>query len=114
LIVRITAVEISSALNRKLREAQLAQRQRDLFWRTFRRHLHDQYRLIPLDEQLFERAERLLFSHSLRAYDTVQLAGALQSVESLGGLAPDFRFCTADRVQAQAATREGLTVELIQ
>jgi predicted nucleic acid-binding protein len=76
--------------------------------------VREQYRIVPIDEQMFELAERLVFEHPLRAYDAVHLATARRSQELLAGLAPDFRFCTADRAQAQAATGEGLRVELIQ
>ena len=66
-----------------------------------------------IDEPAWRRAEQLLFAHRLRTYDAVQLACALDVSAALTPLGADFRFCTADRAQAQAAEREGLAIELI-
>jgi hypothetical protein len=113
LVATLTPIELASALNRKLREALLSSEERDRRWRLFRHHLQERYRLIPLDELVVRSAQRLLFDYPLRAYDALQLSSALRGMQFLAGLAPDFRFCTADRNQAQAATHEGLSVELI-
>lgn len=113
LISRLAPVEIASALNRKLRAGALDEPQHDRLWRRFRLHRREQYRLVALDEPVYQRAEQLLVLHRLRAYDPLQLAAGLRVAELLLGLAPDFRFCTADRTQAQAAGREGPAVEVI-
>lgn len=113
LIARVTPVEIASALNRKGRERVLDSAGRDRIWRLFQRHRREQYRVVAVTEVVYRTAERLLFAHPLRAYDALQLAAALVAADTLGELAPDFRFCTADRAQAAAAAAEGLAVELI-
>jgi len=87
--------------------------QRDHRWRLFRRHLLNEYRVIAPDEQIYQRAEGLVFNHPLRAYDALHIASALAAARLFASLAPDFRFCTADQTQAQAASREGLLVEFI-
>ncbi len=111
-LARLTPVEMASALNRKVRERVITQAQRDRIWRLFAKHRRDQYHEMALDEQVYRRAEQLLVTHPLRAYDALQVAAALVAARLLGDLAP-FRFCTADRMQAQAARAEGLDVELI-
>lgn len=113
LIARVTAIETASALNRKSREGRLDRRDVERLWRLFRAHWQTQYQVIALEESIYRTAEQLLFAHSLRAYDALQLATALRAARLLGELAPDYRFCTADGAQADAARREGLSVEFI-
>ena len=81
-------------------------------WRLFQRHLAVHYRVALPDEQIYRRAERFVFVHPLRALDAMHLASALRSAEEIG-IAVDFRFGTANRVQVQAAAAEGLTVYFI-
>ena len=113
MIARITLVEVAAALNRKVRERKLAAARRDQLWRLFRIHCRKQYVVTTVDESTFQRAERLLFSHRLRGYDAVQIAGALEARPVVVSPGVDFRFCTADRAQAEAAEREALAVEFI-
>jgi uncharacterized protein len=113
LICRLTPVEIASALNRKAREGRLGPPQVEQAWRLFRLHRRQQYQLLDLNEQTYVSAERLLFSHRLRSYDALQIACALRASTFVAGLTRDYRFCTADQAQAEAAGREGLAVELI-
>ncbi|MGH2355237.1 MAG: type II toxin-antitoxin system VapC family toxin [Chloroflexota bacterium] len=108
----LTPPEVASAFSRKLREGSISREQQRRGWRLFNRHRRDQYHVLALYDQICRRAEDLLFAHTLRAYDALQLATALQAARLLGALA-DFSFCTADRAQAVAATAEGLQVELI-
>jgi len=54
-----------------------------------------------------EEAARLLDYHALRAYDAVQLAGAI--VLQSGGLT-EMTFVCADKELVRAARAEGLTV----
>lgn len=109
----LTPVEVAAAFNRKLREGRFDELGRNRHWNVFRRHVRERYRLVALDELVVRRAQHLLFDYPLRAYDALQLASALRGMQFLAGLTPDFRFCTADRAQSQAAAGEGLSVELI-
>lgn len=104
---------MASAFNRKVRERALSLNQRDRLWRQYRSHLRHQYRVNTPDEEVYRRAERLLFRHTLRASDAAQIAGALQAERLLVSVSSDFHFCTADRAQATAAEREGLEVLFI-
>ena len=111
-VLAITSVEMFSALQRKLREGRIDRIQRDRMWRLFPAHRRAQYRVVALEPAIYRDAQRLLSRHPLRAYDAVQLAGALlvaRSVSAGSGVG----FCTADRSQAVAARSEGLAVELI-
>jgi hypothetical protein len=113
ILATITSVEVASALARKVRDGRWSAVRRDQHWRLFRSHTRTRYRLIVPNDLTYRHAQRLLFTHPLRAFDAFQLATALQGQRLLGDLAFDFRFCTADRVQAAAAITEGLQVELI-
>jgi predicted nucleic acid-binding protein len=113
LISTITPVEMASALGRKARDGAITQSRRNRGWQLFRSHRRDQYRLVALDEEVLVQAQQLLFRHPLRAYDALQIAGALSAARWLAEVMPEFRFCTADRTQATAAERAGLIVELI-
>jgi predicted nucleic acid-binding protein len=113
MLSRLTAVELASAINRRLREGAITAARRDQLWRLFATHLRRQYRVVVPDEGTYRAAERLLRSYPLRAYDAMQVAGALHLADLFTGVAPDFRFCTADRGQADAARGEGLAVEFI-
>lgn len=113
LVAQITSVEVASALARKGREGLIGPPELDQIWRLFRQHRRDQYRVLAVTDVVYARAERLIFAHPLRTYDAIQLASALTAAELLRDLAPDFRFCTADRLQASAAADEGLLVEII-
>jgi predicted nucleic acid-binding protein len=111
-ISAVTSPEIASAVNRKVREGVFTPSQRDRRWRLFREHRRSQYHEVALDAQIYRMAERLLFTHTLRAYDALQLSAALVTARLLSDIA-QFQFCTADRAQGAAASAEGLTVELI-
>jgi predicted nucleic acid-binding protein len=113
MIARITFVEVTAALNRNVRERRFSTVQRDQAWRLFRTHCRKQYAVTAPDIATLRRAERLLFRYTLRAYDAIQMASALQARPVALSLTSDFRFGTADRAQANAARNEGLTVELI-
>jgi len=70
-------------------------------------HLKD-FDLVPIDDDLIERAVGLIRKHSLRGADALHLAGALVLARDLGRAR--FRFVTADAKQAAAAREEGLKV----
>ena len=113
LIVELTAIEVASALARKVREGVIGVDQMYRLWRQFRYHARYQYQVNQLDQDTFRRAARLVFRHQLRAADALQLAGAMQAQRALEASEPDFRFCTADQRQRHAAEAERLTVEFI-
>jgi uncharacterized protein len=80
--------------------------------RRFRQHLAGWYTVIEVTPELLDEAMRLGNAHSLRAYDAVQLAVALEVNRShqADGFAP-VTLISADQALNDAATAEGLTVD---
>jgi hypothetical protein len=111
LIAPVASIEVASALSRKTREGSLAARDMARHRRMFQNHERRQYQLVHLSDDVVARAQRLVFAHPLRAYDSVHLACALDVATSLPTIG--LEFWTADRRQAQVATAEGLAVRLV-
>src|SRR5438477_12804963 len=77
-LVRITEVEVVSAISRRLREGKLSPPDANLGVTNFRYDFIRQYRVIEILPGLTSRAASLVQIHGLRAYDAVQLAAALE------------------------------------
>jgi hypothetical protein len=101
----LSAVEIASALARRLREG-FAAVQEDRF-RSEWKELSDFWREIASLETVRARALRLLNVHALRAGDGLQLASALIACEDRPETLPFV--CLDDRLR-DAARREGFPV----
>ncbi len=110
-LARLATVEMASALARKTRDGTLNLTERTRLWRLFLAHRRDQYQVVALTDEVYARAEQLLFRHPLRAFDATHLSCALVIAARLPLLG--LEFWTADRRQAQAAGVEGLAVELV-
>jgi predicted nucleic acid-binding protein len=78
----------------------------------FRRHLAQRYHVIELTPALFDDAMRAARKHRLRAYDSVQLAVALDldRRQQDAGLGP-VTLVSADQALNDAALAEGLAVD---
>ena len=76
------------------------------------RHVSREYMVIYLGAHVIERAQDLLEKHTLRAYDSVQLASALEANQHVitAGL-PSLIFVSADNQLLTAATAEGFAVD---
>jgi predicted nucleic acid-binding protein len=111
LIARIAPVEVASAFSRKVREGAQSTSERARLWRLFQQHQYQQYQSIPLSDDVFADAWRLVFTHPLRAYDAIHLACALDVASRLPLV--NVEFWTADRRQAQVASAEGLAVQVV-
>jgi len=99
-------VELLSAIARRRREDPKANR----VLRTTRMNLLEAWTewTEVIDMPAARRqAERLVETHPLRAADALRLGAALVACE---GVASSLTFVTLDRVQAEAAEREGFTV----
>lgn len=112
LVAQITRVEIVSAASRRKRGGQISERTARAVRLMIDRHSRREYKMVGLTEQTIQRAEDILETHALRAYDAVQLAVALNSNDGLvaAGL-PPLVFVSADKRLLEAAMREGLSVE---
>jgi len=111
-IARITAVEITSAITRKLRGGQLSAAQAGASLGHLRRHLNHRYSILDLTPGLADDAMRLARAHGLKAYDAVQLATALavRQIYQAAGSTP-ITLVSADRELNTAAIAEGLAVD---
>ena len=67
-IVRITAVEVTSAITRRQHAGDLTPAQAGAILGHFRRHLIQRYRVIALTPALFNNAKLAARTHRLRAY----------------------------------------------
>jgi uncharacterized protein len=110
--MHISAVEVYSALNRRVREATLTLADYARIIADFDALCVEQYTLVDLTESIVVQARELLERHPLRAYDAVQLASALVVNTALvaTGL-PALIFLTADDRLMNAALAEGLAAE---
>lgn len=73
------------------------------------RHVERQYDVLPLTNEITQRAEDLLEAHPLRAADSIQLAAALvlhQRLQSVG--LAGLTFVCADMRLLDVATHENL------
>lgn len=110
--VRITAVEVISALSRRRRAVpeSTAELQRSML--AFRNEFEDLFDITEITSYLVVHAMTLAEQHGLRAYDAVQLAAVINVHEQrqMKGL-PPLTFLCSDRVLNEAAQREGLLVD---
>ena len=111
-LARITPVEVTAAIARRRKGRKLTSAKASSILRRFRQHLAGRYTLIDLSPALFDEAMRLANTHTLRAYDAVQLAAALKIRQEHqdAGFAP-VTLISADQALNDAATAEGLTVD---
>lgn len=111
-IARVTAVEVASAVARRLKGRALTSASASSILRRFRQHLAGRYTVIEITPALVDEAMRLAKTHALRAYDAVQLAAALEidRREQDAGFAP-VTLVSADQALNAAAVAEGLAVK---
>jgi predicted nucleic acid-binding protein len=112
-VARITVVEVTSAVARRRKGTPpLAPSRASSMLRRFRQHLDGRYTIIEMTPALLDEAARLANVHTLRAYDAVQLAAALEinRKEQDAGFAP-VTLISADQALNDAATSEELTVD---
>jgi uncharacterized protein len=112
IVAQITRVEVASAVMRRSRDGTLTIRAAHAIRLLMGRHLSREYVIIGLTDHLIKRAEILLEFHPLRAYDSLQLASALEANDRLvtTGLAP-LIFISSDTRLLSAARAEGLATD---
>jgi uncharacterized protein len=111
-VVRITAVEVVSALTRRARGGSISSGDAATAIALLKSDLGSDYEVIELTEALADRAMSLAEKHALRGYDAVQLAAGceLDEVLKASGL-PAITFVAADNALNSAAVAEGLSVD---
>jgi uncharacterized protein len=111
-VARITAVEVCSAVARRAHSGHLPPARAAVALARFRKHLVTRYRVVEMTIDPFDSAMRLTEVHGLRAYDTVQLAAALEVnaewvAAGLGGIT----LISADQDLNGAAGAMGLLID---
>src|SRR5690606_23078230 len=79
IVARITSVEIMSAVSRLRRENSISMGIVEAVQLILNRHMRREYVVIELTDAVTKQAINLLSAYPLRAYDSVQLASALES-----------------------------------
>jgi predicted nucleic acid-binding protein len=111
-VAHITAVEVTCAVARRRKGKTLKPRRASSILHRFRQHLAGRYTVIEVTPDLLDDAMRLGNTHSLRAYDAVQLAVALEVKRShQAGGSSSVTLVSADQVLNDAAMAEGLIVD---
>ena len=111
-IVRLTLVEVISAITRKARGTGISAAGAAVAIADFRRDLLNQYTKVDLIPMLIEQAANLAESHALRGYDAVQLAAALEiNSDRLTAGFSAITLISADAALNGAAVTEGLAVD---
>lgn len=111
-VIRITMVEVSSALARKYRLGEIteAERNRALVW--FLYDCRNRYQIVEVGYQMVNVAIQLTRRYPLRGYDAVQLAAAVRINRDLvSNHLPPLVFVSADNQLCSTAAMEGLITE---
>lgn len=109
---RLSAIEVVSALNRRVREGTIATSDYPQLRDDFLAFCRQSYRLVQATNPVLARARLMLERHALRSYDALHLATALVTNDRLAttGLAA-LTFLAADARLLAAASAEGLAVD---
>jgi hypothetical protein len=111
-VARITLVELVSAISRRKRNGDLTPAAAAAALYDVRADFASDYQVIEVTAALIAQAETLAEKHTLRGYDAVQLAAAIQ-VNAAYGVAgqPAVTLISADLELNGAAAAEGLGVD---
>ena len=105
-LLDLTRIELHSALQRRERMRSVPAGTMRRAREVLEQYLRSRFSVQAVTEAVLQRGFGLVESHSLRAYDALQLAGAIEAAASRGN--PDALFVTADLDLAAAAKAEGL------
>jgi predicted nucleic acid-binding protein len=111
-ILRITEIEVTSAVTRRRRGGSLSVTDAATVLAQFRQDLANEYHVVEVTPVILAAAVSLVETHGLRAYDAVQLAAvsALNAYRITLSLS-DLTLVSADQELNAAAATDGLTVE---
>ena len=111
-IAQITTVEVTCAIARRRKGKTISAAKASSILRRFDQHIAGRYTVLGVTPALLEQARRQGRTHSLRAYDAVQLAVALEASRyHRAQCAAPVTLISADQALNDAATAEGLTVD---
>ncbi len=111
-VAQVTQVEITSGAMRRKRDGTISAQTAHATRLLVDRHCSREYKVVGLTTHIVQRAEDLIERHPLRAYDSIQLASAIEINGRLvtGGLSPVI-FVSADLRLLMAALAEGLVTD---
>jgi predicted nucleic acid-binding protein len=111
-VLRITEVEVVSAVVRRSKSGALCAAAMAAILAQIESDFTREYRVLRVSNRLLTSSVLLVRTHELRAYDGVQLAGAMELNRARGTAAlSEATLVSADHELNMAATAEGLTVE---
>ncbi|HZB95332.1 MAG TPA: type II toxin-antitoxin system VapC family toxin [Herpetosiphonaceae bacterium] len=112
IVSEITLAEVANAFAKRHRVGGLTRQERDNALKVFLDHCKTDYTPMPVTRSIIDRAVILTQTHTLRAYDAVQLATALEAdlTVTAGGL-NGLTFVASDNALLVAATVEGLLID---
>jgi len=111
-LARITGVEVVAALTKRMRTGSLSPTAASKAISRFEREFSNRYLLIETTPKIIEKAMILAKNYTLRGYDSVQLASAIQANQdriSIGGaqlvfISADYHLNTASTSDAFIAS----------
>ncbi len=111
-VARIAGAELIAALFRRVRMGEIDREDALRMTASFKADWQTQYQIVEITPSLVNRAMSLAEQHSLRGYDAVQLAAALelQNIRNAMEL-PPLIFVSADNALNTMAQSEGLQVD---
>lgn len=110
--LQISEVEAVSAIVRRRKSGSLQANAAAAALAQLRRDMRNDYILLSLSDRLIAQASVLAEKHELRAYDVIQLAGALELTQArVAANLPPAILVSADLELNSAARTEGLVVE---
>jgi len=108
----LTLAEVTSALNRRVREGTVSTPDYARLIGRFRDDCRSRYQLVAVNMPILHYASELLERHPLRAYDAIHLATALIAHRRLlKAHRPGLVFLCADDRLLNAAAAEGLAID---
>ena len=111
-LARITGVEVVAALTKRVRVGTLSQKSAAKAINRFEREFANRYLLVDVSAPIIKTAMTMAKNHTLRGYDAVQLACALQAnADRLAVGGTPLTFISADNNLNSAATAEGLAID---
>jgi uncharacterized protein len=110
-VAQVTAVEIMSAISRQYHDGAIDLSTLQAFRRQVTYHMQMQYRVVGMTNSILSRALGLHETHRLRAYDSVQLASALEVNHRAVAIGETVAFLAADIRLLEAAAAEGLKTD---
>ena len=111
-IAHITIAEVAAGLSAKLRGQLISADEFEIAVRNLLRDAAERFSIVPIDQEVIQRAVDVIRRHTLRGYDAVQLACGLVLSDMLTSAEePSPIFVTADKSLRAAAQAEGLQAE---